>query len=226
MKALPQPHLRACGRASFSCVYDAGKSGQLAVIQHWLQSFIKPSRAEGGVWGSFPEMLTGCLISINPQWCLSDKGCSQVLPRWWGVHLPSQVTEDFAGIRGHTSWTPGLSIHSFSGKSALWLICGLFVSGWRSKSYVRKTLGASRVVLVKNPPANAGDIGDAGLIPGSGDPLDEGVATHSSILITMNRGAWWGSLEHHKQSRTLKGLSTQQRKTSDHCRLLIYHCGV
>ena len=34
----------------------------------------------------------------------------------------------------------------------------------------------------KNPPANAGDIRDTGLIPGSGRSLEEGMATHSSIL--------------------------------------------
>ena len=33
--------------------------------------------------------------------------------------------------------------------------------------------------VVKNPPANAGD---AGLIPGSEDPQEEEMATHSSIL--------------------------------------------
>ena len=38
---------------------------------------------------------------------------------------------------------------------------------------------ASQVVLmVKNSPANAGDIRDTGLIPG----LEEGMATHSSTL--------------------------------------------
>ena len=38
---------------------------------------------------------------------------------------------------------------------------------------------ASQVALVvKNPPANAGDLRDAGSIPGSG----AGMATHSSIL--------------------------------------------
>ena len=43
--------------------------------------------------------------------------------------------------------------------------------------------GASQVVLVvKNPPANAGDTGDVGLIPGSGNPLEDGTATHTSIL--------------------------------------------
>ena len=42
---------------------------------------------------------------------------------------------------------------------------------------------ASQVApVVKNPPANAGDIRDAGLIPGWEDPLEEGMATHSSIL--------------------------------------------
>ena len=35
---------------------------------------------------------------------------------------------------------------------------------------------------VKNPPANAGDIRDMGSIPGLGRSLEEGVATHSSIL--------------------------------------------
>ena len=42
---------------------------------------------------------------------------------------------------------------------------------------------ASQVALVvKNPPADAGDLRDAGLIPDWEDPLEEGVATHSSIL--------------------------------------------
>ena len=35
---------------------------------------------------------------------------------------------------------------------------------------------------VENPPANAGDIRDAGSVPGSEDPLEEEMATHSSIL--------------------------------------------
>ena len=39
-----------------------------------------------------------------------------------------------------------------------------------------------QVALVKNPPANAGDIRDMGSIPESEDPLQEEMATHSSIL--------------------------------------------
>ena len=37
--------------------------------------------------------------------------------------------------------------------------------------------------MVKNLPTNEGDISDVGLIPVSGDPLEEEMATHSSILV-------------------------------------------
>ena len=37
-------------------------------------------------------------------------------------------------------------------------------------------------LVVKNPPASAEDVRDAGLILGREDPLEEGTATHSSIL--------------------------------------------
>ena len=44
-------------------------------------------------------------------------------------------------------------------------------------------MGASQVVLVvKNLPANAGDIRSMGSIPGGEDSLEEGMATHSNIF--------------------------------------------
>ena len=36
--------------------------------------------------------------------------------------------------------------------------------------------------MVKNPTANAGNTRDARLTPGLEDPLEKGIATHSSIL--------------------------------------------
>ena len=36
--------------------------------------------------------------------------------------------------------------------------------------------------MVKNLPVNAGDLRDSGLIPGWEDLLEEGMATHSSVL--------------------------------------------
>ena len=58
--------------------------------------------------------------------------------------------------------------------------------------------GASQVALVvKNPPVNAGERRDAGLIPESGRSPEEGMATHSNILalgkswdFPQDRGAW------------------------------------
>ena len=48
-------------------------------------------------------------------------------------------------------------------------------------------------LVIKNPLANAGDIRDTGLIPGSGRPLEKGMVTQSSILawriLAMDRGA-------------------------------------
>ena len=65
--------------------------------------------------------------------------------------------------------------------------CGCFFQFFFSKKFIlaasRVMLGVAQVVLVvKNLSADAGDISDAGLIPGSGRSPEEGVATHSSIL--------------------------------------------
>ena len=57
---------------------------------------------------------------------------------------------------------------------------------WAHKGFPGGTRGGSA-------PASAGDIRDTGLVPGSGRPLEEGVATHSSILawrIPADRGVW------------------------------------
>ena len=44
--------------------------------------------------------------------------------------------------------------------------------------------------MVRNPPANAGDIREAGLILGQEDPLEEGVAAHSKTSILAWRIPW------------------------------------
>ena len=44
------------------------------------------------------------------------------------------------------------------------------------------TLGLLRLLSGKDPPTNAGDSGDVGCILGQGHPLEEDMATHSSIL--------------------------------------------
>ena len=68
------------------------------------------------------------------------------------------------------------------------------------------------VLLVKNPPANAGDVRDAGSIPGLGrsprvgnnNPLQ-----YSCPKNPMDRGAWWTTVHRATESLTC---SIQHRK--------------
>ena len=56
--------------------------------------------------------------------------------------------------------------------------------------------------MVKNLPASAGDIRVQSL--SQEDPLEEGMATHSSILawrIPMDRGAWWATVRRVAKSQ-------------------------
>ena len=49
---------------------------------------------------------------------------------------------------------------------------------------------------VKTPPANAGDTGDTGSIPGSGRSPGEGHGNplqYSCLENSMDRGAWWAT---------------------------------
>ena len=46
-----------------------------------------------------------------------------------------------------------------------------------------RTKGFPDDLVVKNPPANAGDSGDTGLIHGLRGCLEKEMATHSSILV-------------------------------------------
>ena len=64
--------------------------------------------------------------------------------------------------------------------------------------------------MVKNPPVNAGDSRDSVRSLGWEDPLEEGIATHSSVLawrIPMDRGAWWA---------TVHGVAKSQTRLSTH----------
>ena len=59
--------------------------------------------------------------------------------------------------------------------------------------------------IVKNPPANAGDIRDAGSIPGSGRSPGErhGNSLQDSCLENpMDREAWWAIVHRITQNQT------------------------
>ena len=48
-----------------------------------------------------------------------------------------------------------------------------------------RVLGLPRLLMVKNLPTNAGKTEEAGSILGGDDPLEEEMATHSSILAKI-----------------------------------------
>ena len=67
------------------------------------------------------------------------------------------------------------------------------------------------VLVVKNPPANAGDIRDTDLIPGSGGSPREGHGNplqHSCLENSRDRRAWQSSPWGRNESDTRKQLST------------------
>ena len=60
-------------------------------------------------------------------------------------------------------------------------------------------------LVVKNPPANAGDIRDEGSIPGSGRSPGGGRGNplqYSCLENPMDRGAWWATVHGVAKSRT------------------------
>ena len=82
-----------------------------------------------------------------------------------------------------------------------------------------KNLGASHVVLVvKNPPASAGDIRDMNSIPGLGRPPGGGHGNplqYSCLEKPMDRGVWRATVHRFTQSWTwLKQLSTHAQFSS------------
>ena len=77
------------------------------------------------------------------------------------------------------------------------------------KSINHSDVRASQVTLaVKNPLANAGDIRDPGLIPGSGRSpggADGSPPQYSCLETPMDRGAWWATA--HGVAKSQIGLS-------------------
>ena len=70
--------------------------------------------------------------------------------------------------------------------------------------------------MAKTPPANAGDIGDMGSIPGVEDPPEEKMATHSSIFA---RNILWTDEPGRLQGVAKESDTTEQLTTHRHTSL-------
>ena len=134
----------------------------------------------------------------------SDVSLLYLLFLWWFLSL-SWVLHDLN--KPHS-----VLFHAFS-FSLMW-------TDWRHKEgnltlrwdLRRMALTAEVALVVKDPPASAGDTRDTSLIPGLGRSPGGGHGNHSSILawrIPMDRGAWWATVHRVAKSQTwLKQLST------------------
>ena len=71
--------------------------------------------------------------------------------------------------------------------------------------------------MVKNPPANAEDVGDAGLFPGSGRSPGVGNGNplqYSYLENPMDRGAWWAIVHRVAKSQSDKTEATYTHRFS------------
>ena len=87
---------------------------------------------------------------------------------------------------------------------------------------INQVLSSQVLLVVKNPPTNAEDIRDVGLIPesggspggGDGNPLQ-----YSCLENPMDRGAWWATTCKFAKGWTpLKRLSTQAQSSTSPAR--------
>ena len=75
--------------------------------------------------------------------------------------------------------------------------------------------------MVKDPPANAGDLRDGGLIPGLGRSLGGGHGNpfqYSCLENPKDRGAWWAIVHRVTKSQT------QLKRLGTHMHALFYPC--
>ena len=90
---------------------------------------------------------------------------------------------------------------------------------------VQQKLASQGALVVKNRPANAGDIRGVGLIPGLGKSPGGGYGNplqYSGLENPMDRGAWRATVHEVTRSQTrLKRLNTHmQQKLTQHCKAI------
>ena len=84
-------------------------------------------------------------------------------------------------------------------------VAGLIATCPARLTHTSPVLQDKVALMVKNPPANAGDIRDMGLIPGSGRSLEEGhgnLLQYSCLEKPMDRGARQATVHRVTKSQT------------------------
>ena len=123
--------------------------------------------------------------------------------------LPSQPPEQCLFL----SVIEWLRANTHSDVTSIWesyfILKSIFTTLWRLGKLVCNTYPVARpsqvAPVIKNPPANAGEVRDSGVIPGSGRPSGEGnVNSHqySCLGDPMARGPWRATIHRVTKSMT------------------------
>ena len=139
-------------------------------------------------------LVTKCKTPTWNAYILYNSNCMTFWKRQ--NHWDSKSTSGCQGLSGSEGWT---------GRGQRVFRAGTLLCVKLSYSSIHD-LGASQgVLVVKNPPANAGDMRDMGLIPGlgrspggeHGNPLQ-----YSCLENPMDRGAWLATVHWVAKSQT------------------------
>ena len=136
-------------------------------------------------------------------WMMVSKMWIVVISEWWKYEYfyfllkycdnPNYLRKDMAPKMGSFRVFPSMSVGGWKCRTAT---RGLFFQSLEGEEWGHIEIRASLVAqMVKNPPA----MQKTWILSlGWEDPLEEGMATHSSILarrIPMDRGAWWAIVQ-------------------------------
>ena len=155
---------------------------------------------------------------------IGSSASASVLPLniqgWFPLELTGMTSLLSKGFSRVFSSTTVWKHQFFSAQPSLWPNLTSIHDYWKNHIFDYRDLGASQVVLVvKNPPASAGDIKDAGSISGSGrspggghgNPLQYS-CLENPVDSPMGRGTWLATVHIvTKGWMWLKWLSTQTR---------------
>ena len=117
---------------------------------------------------------------------------------WSGLPCPPPGDLPNPGIESRSPASQADSLPSEHACLLLVLLLLIYLPGPNFSPCITASKRVSQVALVvKNPPANAGDIGDTGSIPGSGRSPGGGHGNPlqcSCLENPMDRGAWWATV--------------------------------
>ena len=121
----------------------------------------------------------------------------------WVKARPSSV-QDWGGMGRDPSGPPSHWRLRFPCSAEAHLLLKIPYLAW-FKFHFGLIRASQVVLLIKHPPANAGNARDLGLIPGSGISPGEGHGNplqYSCLENPMDRGAWWATVHGVAKSRT------------------------